>query len=81
MIRRDVLKSMGAAAAGGAGGVTLAQAEAAQAQEAETPVSLGFGPYGTPWTRPIRTFPAGRMSCPSPKTTSSPAGSRARPSS
>jgi NAD(P)-dependent dehydrogenase (short-subunit alcohol dehydrogenase family) len=49
MIRRDVLKSMGAAAAGGAGGVTLAQAEAAQAQEAETPVSLGFGPYGTPW--------------------------------
>ncbi|RBI87431.1 dehydrogenase [Rhodosalinus halophilus] len=45
MFRRDLLKSFGVAAAGGAGGLTLTQA---QAEEAE-PLSLGFGPYAAPW--------------------------------
>jgi NAD(P)-dependent dehydrogenase (short-subunit alcohol dehydrogenase family) len=46
MIRRDLLKSLGIAAAGGASGLTLTQA---QAQEMEDLISLGFGPYSTPW--------------------------------
>jgi hypothetical protein len=43
MDRRDMLKSLGVAAAGAA-----AAANAAEAQEAQAP-SLGFGPYSTPW--------------------------------
>ncbi len=42
MDRRDMLKSLGVAAA-----ATAAAATAADAQEAE--LSLGFGPYSTPW--------------------------------
>jgi NAD(P)-dependent dehydrogenase (short-subunit alcohol dehydrogenase family) len=42
MDRRDMLKSLGVAAA-----ATAAAATAAEAQEAE--LSLGFGPYSTPW--------------------------------
>jgi NAD(P)-dependent dehydrogenase (short-subunit alcohol dehydrogenase family) len=42
MDRRDMLKTLGAAAA------TAAATTAADAQEAEAP-SLAFGPYGTPW--------------------------------
>jgi len=46
MIRRDVLKSLGvAAAAGGASGLTLTQAEAQEAEQ----MALSFGPYATPW--------------------------------
>jgi hypothetical protein len=46
MIRRDLLKTMSIAAAGGATGVTLTQAEAQQVAEE---MALGFGPYATPW--------------------------------
>lgn len=43
MDRRDMLKSLGVAAA-----ATAAAATTAEAQEAQAP-SLGFGPYATPW--------------------------------
>jgi NAD(P)-dependent dehydrogenase (short-subunit alcohol dehydrogenase family) len=51
MIRRDLLKSLGVAAAGGAGGLTLAQAQA-QAQEGTqegAQADPGFEGYATPW--------------------------------
>jgi hypothetical protein len=43
MDRRDMLKSLGVAAA-----ATAAAATTAEAQETDAP-SLAFGPYGTPW--------------------------------
>ena len=46
MIRRDVLKSLGvAAASSGASGLTLTQAEAQEAEQ----MALSFGAYATPW--------------------------------
>lgn len=47
MIRRDLLKSLGAVAAGTAGGVTLTQG-GAQAHEGEQ-LSLALDSYATPW--------------------------------
>ena len=58
MIRRDLLKSLGlAAAAGGAGGLTLTQAEAQEVNEA---LALALQDYATPWDPPDPAIP-GRM--------------------
>jgi hypothetical protein len=72
MDRRDMLKSLGVAAA-----ATAAAATAAEAQEAE--LSLGFGPYATPGTRQTPRSRAVRTWSRSRTTTSSRAASRARP--
>ena len=57
MIRRDLLKSLGLAAAGGASGLTLTQAEAQEVNEALT---LALQDYAAPWDPPDPNVP-GRM--------------------
>lgn len=47
MIRRDLLKSLGLSAAGGAAGVTLSSTSS-EAQESAA--NLSFGPYGSAWS-------------------------------
>ncbi|MCR9140556.1 MAG: SDR family oxidoreductase [Alphaproteobacteria bacterium] len=57
MIRRDVLKSLGLAAAGTASGVTLTKAEA---QELNDALNLALENFGLPWAEPDPEVP-GRM--------------------
>jgi len=57
MIRRDLLKSLGIAAAGGAGGLTLTQAEA---QEVNNALNLALQDFAIPWDPPDPNVP-GRM--------------------
>jgi NAD(P)-dependent dehydrogenase (short-subunit alcohol dehydrogenase family) len=59
MDRRDVLKSLGVAAA------ATAAATTAEAQEAEAP-SLAFGPYATPWDPPDAAIPGRQNVVPIP---------------
>jgi NAD(P)-dependent dehydrogenase (short-subunit alcohol dehydrogenase family) len=57
MIRRDLLKSLGIAAAGGASGLTLTQAEAQELNEA---MELALQDWAYPWDTPDPDVP-GRM--------------------